>query len=187
MGTWSRIAAALGVLAASALLAPPPAFACSGPVITLEEATSAAKLILAGRIVSQPHEWAYELEVEEVCRGPDTDRMIVGPAAPATPPIYSHHFEIGERAVIALRDPRDLGLFSLAVWYLLPDGSVGTIASEPPAATHDELFAYLRSLPDTAIAPVPRATPPLGPIGIIVLAAGLVCTLGGCARLGHRN
>ncbi|MEO6349291.1 MAG: hypothetical protein ABIP53_01445 [Candidatus Limnocylindrales bacterium] len=74
---------------------------------------------------------------------------------------------------MALRDASDLGLFSSAVWHLLPDGTVGTIAPEPPAATHDELFTYLRLLPDTSIAAARPPALPLRALGVILLAAGL--------------
>lgn len=184
MRRWSRVAAAVAVSTGSALLAPQAAFACSGPALTLDEATTTATLILAGRVSSNPHEWAYELEVEEVFRGPRSDTVLIGPIEPATPPICSHQLEVGERVVVALRDPSDLGLFSSAVWYLLPDGSVGTVAPEPPAATHDELFASLRLLPDTAIASVPQPAIPLRPVGVILLAAGVAL---GIARPAIRH
>ncbi len=87
--------------------------------------------------------------------------------------ICSHQLEVGERVVVALRDASDLGLFSSAVWHLLPDGTVGTIAAEPPAATHDELIAYLRLLPDTSIAAARPSALPLRALGVILVAAGL--------------
>lgn len=176
MNRLARTAAALAVLAGSALLAPQTAFACSGPALTLEEATTAATLILAGSVSSSPHEWAYELEVEVVFRGPASDAVLIGPAEPVEPamaPICSHQLKVGDRVVVALPVPSDLGLFSSAVWYLLPDGTVGTIAPEPPAATHDELFALLRLLPDTAITPVRTPALPLGSVGAILFAAGV--------------
>ena len=178
MRKWSRVSAAVAAFIGSALFAPQSAFACSGPVLTLDEATTRATWIFAGRISSKPHEWAYELAVEEVFRGPILDAVRIGPVAPSTPPICSHQLKVGDRVVIALRDPDDLGLFSSAVWYLLPDGSVGTIAAEPPAATHNELFAYLRRLPDTAIAPVPQPSPSLRVLGIALLAAGVTISFG---------
>lgn len=187
MRKWARTGAALAAFTGSALLAPQAALACSGPVLTLEEATTTATLILAGRVTSSPHVWAYELEVEEVFRGPSGDTVLIGaarPVEPAAAPICSHQLKVGDRVVIALPDPSDLGLFSSAVWHLLPDGSVGTIAPEPPAATHDELFALLRLLPDTAIAPVPQPALWLGPVGVIPLAAGVV--LGIRLRRSHR-
>lgn len=176
MKNWLRTPAALAVLLGGVLVAPQSALACSGPVLAFEEATTTATLIVAGRISSSPHEWAYELDVEEVFRGPSSDTVLIGPAQPVEPveaPICSHQLKVGDRVVIALRDPSDLGLFSSAVWYLLPDGSVGTVAPEPPAATHDELFALLRLLPDTGIAPVPQPALPLGSVGVILLAAGV--------------
>lgn len=181
MRKWSRVAAAVAVFVGGAVVAPQSAFACSGPALTLEEATTTATLILAGRVSSSPHEWAYELEVEEVFRGPSSDTVLIGPVEPVEPveaPICSHQLEVGDRVVVALRDPSDLGLFSSAVWYLLPDGSVGTIAPEPPAATHDELLAYLRLLPDTAIAPVPQPGAPLRAVGIVLLTAGVIVGIG---------
>lgn len=176
MKNWLGTAGAVATLIGGALVAPQSALACSGPTLTLEEATTTATLILAGRVSSSPHEWAYELEVEEVFRGPSSDSVLIGPAEPLEPaaaPICSHQLKVGDRVVVAVRDPSDLGLFSSAVWYLLPDGSVGTIAPEPPAATHDELFALLRLLPDTAIGPLPHPALPLGSVGVFLLAAGV--------------
>ncbi|MEO6349290.1 MAG: hypothetical protein ABIP53_01440 [Candidatus Limnocylindrales bacterium] len=82
MRNWLRMATAVAVLVGGAFLAPQSVFACSGPALTLEEATSTATLILAGRVVSNPHEWAYELEVEETFHGPSSDTFVIGPVAP---------------------------------------------------------------------------------------------------------
>ncbi len=169
-----RAAAALAVLAAVAFVTPPSALACSGPVPTREEAVDAATLIMAGRVVSKPGQWAYGFEVEETFRGPQTEAIVIGALAPATPPLCSHQLEIGDRAVVALRDPTNLGLFSSAVWYLLPDGTVGTMAPEPPAATHDELFAYLRLLPDTSMPAEQSRGLLLRTLGVFLLGATLV-------------
>lgn len=174
MRNWVRAATAVAVVGAVASLTPQPALACSGPVPTREEAVDAATLILAGRVVSKPGEWAYELEVEEVFRGPHSDTVVVGNPAPATAPICSHQLEVGDRVVVALRDSTNLGLFSSAVWSLLPDGTVGTMAPEPPAATHDELFAYLRLLPDTSMPTEQSRSSLLRTLGVVLLGASLV-------------
>lgn len=178
MTKWSRVSAAVAALIGSAFIAPQSAFACSGPVPTLQELTTSAALIFAGRVSSKPHEWAYELAVDEVFRGPTLDSVRIGPATASTPQICSHQLKVGDRVVVALRDREDLGLFSSAVWYLMPDGSVGTIGAEPPAATHNELFAYLRRLPDTAMAPRPQLGSSLRTLGIAVLAAALTISFG---------
>lgn len=174
MRNWVRAATAVAVLGAVALVTPQSAMACSGPVPTLEEAVDAATLILAGRVVSKPGEWAYELEVEEVFRGPQIDTVVIGDLAPATAPICSHQLEVGDRVVVALREPTNLGLFSSAVWLLLPDGTVGTIASEPPAATHEELFAHLRLLPDTSMTTEWSSGSLLGTLGVVLVGMSLM-------------
>jgi hypothetical protein len=125
--------------------------ALAKPELAQRLAKRGVTAILTGSVVSRPGDWAYELEVEEVFRGPQTDRVVIGHLAPATSPICSHQLDVGDRVIVALRDRTNLGLFSSAVWLLLPDGTIGTIAPEPPAATHDELFAYLRQLPDTSM------------------------------------
>jgi hypothetical protein len=174
MRNWVHAATAVAVLGAVAFVAPQSALACSGPVPTREEAVDAATLILAGRVVSKPGEWAYELDVEEVFRGPQSDTIVIGDLAPATPPICSHQLEVGDRVVVALRDPTNLGLFSSAVWLLLPDGTFGSIAPEPPAATHDELFTYLRVLPDTSMPTEKTRSSLLRTLGVVLLGASLV-------------
>jgi hypothetical protein len=174
MRNWMRAATAVAVLGAVAFVTPQSALACSGPVPTREEAVDAATLIMAGRVVSKPGEWAYGLEVEETFRGPQADSIVIGALAPATSSLCSHQLEVGDRVVVALRDPTNLGLFSSAVWYLLPDGTVGTIAPEPPAATHDELFAYLRFLPDTSTSAEQSRGLLLRTLGVVLLGASLV-------------
>lgn len=174
MGNWVRAATAVAVLGAVAFVTPQSALACSGPVPTLEEAVDAATVILAGSVVSKPGDWAYELEVEEVFRGSQSDTVVIGDLAPATAPICSHQLEVGDRVVVALREPTNLGLFSSAVWLLLPDGTVGTIAPEPPAATHEELFAYLRLLPDTSMTTERSSGSLLGTLGVVLLGMGLM-------------
>ena len=185
-----RAAAALAALGAVALVLPQSALACSGPMPTREEAVEAATVILAGRVESRPAEWAYQLEVEEVFRGPQRDTIVIGDVAPATTPICSHQLEVGDRVVIALRDPTDLGLFSSAVWYLLADGTVGTMAPEPPAATHDELFAYLRLIPDTSMSTRHSLASLLEVLGVLLLGSSLgfavVRPFSGGARSAHR-
>lgn len=168
-----RLATAVAALAAAAFVTPQAALACSGPMPTREEAVAAATIILAGRVVSQPSEWTYELDVEEVFRGPQADSIVIGDPAPSTAPICSHQLKIGDRVVVALQDPTDIGLFSSAVWYLLPDGTVGTLAPEPPAATHGELFGYLRLLPDTSMPAEQGSVALLGTLGVISLGAGV--------------
>lgn len=174
MRNWVRAATAVAVLGAVAYVTPPSALACSGPVPTREEAVDAATLILAGSVASKPGEWAYELEVEEVFRGPQSDTVVIGDLAPATALICSHQLEVGDRVVVALRDPTNIGLFSSAVWLLLPDGTVGTIAPEPPAATHDELFTYLRLLPDTSMPTEQSGSSLLRTLGVVLLGASVV-------------
>lgn len=171
MRNWVRAATAVAVLGAVAFVTPQSALACSGPVPTLAEAVDAATLIVAGGVVSKPGEWAYELEVEEVFRGPQSDTVVIGDLAPATALICSHQLEVGDRVVVALREPTNLGLFSSAVWLLLPDGTVGTIAPEPPAATHEELFAYLRLLPDTSMPTEQSSGSLLGTLAVVLLGA----------------
>lgn len=169
-----RAATAVALLGLVAFVTPPSALACSGPVPTLDEAVDAATLILAGRVVSKPSEWTYELEIEEVFRGPQGDTVVIGDPAPATPPICSHQLEVGDRVVVALREPRNLGLFSSAVWLLLPDGTIRTISAEPPAATHDELFAYLRLLPDTSMPTEQGRGSLVGAMGVVLLGVSIV-------------
>ncbi len=182
MRSWVRAAAAVAVLGAVGFVTPQSAMACSGPVPTLEEAVDAATLILAGRVMSKPGEWAYELEVEEVFRGPQTDTVVIGDLAPATAPICSHQLEVGDRVVVALREPTDLGLFSSEVWLLLPDGTVGTIAPELPAATHEELFAYLRLLPDTSMPTEQGHGSLVAALGVVLLGMSLVRALSRFSR-----
>jgi len=177
MRNWVRAATAVAVLGTVAFVTPQSALACSGPVPTLEEAVDAASLILSGRVVSKPGEWAYELEVEEVFRGPQSDTLVIGNLAPPTVPTCSHQLEVGDRVVVALREPTNLGLLSSAVWLLLPDGTVGTLAPEPPAATHEELFAYLRLLPDTSMLAESVAVPPLGALGVVLLVTSVALSV----------
>lgn len=174
MGNWVRAATAVAVLGAVAFVTPQSALACSGPVPTLDEAVDAASLILSGRVVSKPGEWAYELEVEEVFRGPQSDTLVIGDLAPTTVPTCSHQLDVGDRVVVALREPTNLGLFSSAVWLLLPDGTVGTLAPEPPAATHEELFAYFRLLPDTSMTTEQSSGSFLGALGAVLLGMSLM-------------
>ena len=144
---------------------------------------AAARLIAAGEVIASPHDWAYELDVQEVFRGDIGDTLLVGPPEPsATALICSQQIEVGDRIVVALRDPSDLGLFSSAVWYLLHDGTVGTIGHEPPPATHEELFARLRLLPDTAIAHEESRGFPLLLGASLALAAGAGLALRRAAR-----
>lgn len=59
------------------------------------------------------------------------------------------------------------------VWWVLDDGTLGTLAPEPPAATADAFRAALRGLPDTrAMRPSSDAIP----IGLVLLAAALGLT-----------
>lgn len=173
MRNWARAVCAAAVLGTVAFVAPQSALACSGPVPTREEAVNAATLILTGSVVSRPGDWAYQLEVEEAFRGPQSETVVIGDLAPATAPICSHQLEVGDRVVVALRDPTNLGLFSSAVWLLLPDGTIGTIAPEPPAATHDELFAYLRQLPDTSMGTDQGRGLLPGTLGVALVTAGI--------------
>jgi hypothetical protein len=164
--------ATLAVSLASAL-APEITRACSGPVPTFDEATAAARLIAAGEVIASPHDWAYVLDVHEVFRGDVGDTVLMGAPEPSDIAlICSHQIEVGDRVVVALRDHTDLGLFSSAVWHLLPDGTVGTIGHEPLAATHEELFARLRLLPDTAMAREEFQGFPLAVGASLVLGAG---------------
>ncbi len=94
MRNWLRMATAVAVVVGAAFLTPQAVFACSGPVLTLEKATSTATLIFIGRVVSKPHESAYELEVEETFRGPSSDTVVIGPAVP-TGAICSHQLKVG--------------------------------------------------------------------------------------------
>lgn len=177
MRNGGRMFIASVLLGAAALVSPQPALACSGPVPTRDEAVDAANLILAGQVVSKPGEWAYELAVEEVFRGPKSDSVVIGDPAPSSSPLCSHQLAVGDRVVVALRDATNLGLFSSAVWLLLPDGTVGTIAPEPPAATHDELFTYLRLLPDTSM---PTGLSPgslLEALGAVLLGASILISV----------
>ncbi|HEU5325661.1 MAG TPA: hypothetical protein VFV59_07245 [Candidatus Limnocylindria bacterium] len=184
-----RLATAVAALAAAAFVTPQAALACSGPMPTREEAVAAATIILAGRVVSQPSEWTYELDVERVFRGPQAESIVIGDPAPSTAPICSHQLKIGDRVVVALQDPTDIGLFSSAVWYLLPDGTVGTLAPEPPAATHDELFGYLRLLPDTSMPAEQGSGSLLGTLGAISLSASVALAVirGGSVRRRSRR
>lgn len=167
------VLAGLVLLVAGGLLVPGTVRACSGPVPTFDEAVDAARLILAGEVVASPHDGAYELETIEVFRGQAEDRILIGSPQPDRASVVcSQRMEVGDRVVVALRDPGNLGLFSSGLWYLLPDGTVGTSASEPPAATHEELFARLRLLPDTAIAEARNLDPSLVLAGALLLAAG---------------
>lgn len=103
--------------------------------------------------------------------GPQRDTIVIGDPAPPTAPICGYQLAIGDRVVVALRDVTDIGLLSSAIWYLLPDGTVGTLAPEPPAATQAELFDYLRLLPDTSVPTEPAARSPLATLGAAFLAA----------------
>ena len=182
------VGSAAVVVSLAAALEPGLARACSGPVPTFDEATAAASLIVAGEIVASPHDWAYELKVEEVFRGDVDATVLIGPPEPsATALICSHQAEIGDRLVVALRDRTDLGLFSSAVWVLLPDGTVATTAPEPPAATHEELFARLRLLPDTGMLEETNRNLPLALGAALALAAAGTLSLRRLAQRQHRH
>ena len=103
--------------------------------------------------------------------------FVVSLASALAPEITRQQIEVGDRVVVALRDQTDLHLFSSAVWYLLPDGTVGTIGHEQPAATHEELFARLRQLPDTAMAQEESRGFPLALGASLALAAGAALAL----------
>ncbi len=180
---WARAVCAAAVLGTVAFVAPQSALACSGPVPSREEAVDAATLILTGSVVSRPGDWAYELEVEEVFRGPQIDTIVIGDDAPDTAPICSHQLEVGDRVVVALRDPMNLGLFSSAIWHLLADGTIGTIAPDPPAATHDELFTYLRKLPNTSMAANQSRGLLMAALGVALVAASIGLGVSRLARL----
>ena len=178
MRRWVGTGLATFVVSLASALAPEITRACSGPVPTFDEATAAARLIAAGEVIASPHDWAYELDVQEVFRGDVGDTVLLGPPEPSgTALICSHQIEVGDRVVVALRDQTDLHLFSSAVWYLLPDGTVGTIGHEQPAATHEELFARLRLLPDTAMAQEESRGFPLALGASLALAAGAALAL----------
>lgn len=172
------VLAGVVLLIAGGLVVPGTARACSGPVPTFDEAVIAARLILAGEVVASPHDGAYELEVTEVFRGQVEERILIGPAQPDPASVLcSQRMEVGDRVVVALRDQGNLGLFTSGIWYLLPDGTVGTIAAEPPAATHEDLFARLRLLPDTAMVDERTLDFPLVLAGASVLTAGLATAI----------
>lgn len=174
------VQAVLGLVAvtAGALVAPGPARACSGPVPTFDEAVAAARLIVAGDVVASAHDGAYELDVTEVFRGQVEDRILIGSPQPdLNSAICSQRMEVGDEVVVALRTASDLGLFTSGLWYLLPDGTVSTHALEPVAETHEELFARLRLLPDTAVVDEGGASSAVALGGALALVAGLATAI----------
>ena len=171
-----RFLLAIVVMIGGGMAAPSVAHACSGPMVTMDDVTANAQLVFAGTVISSPHAGVYELAVEEVFRGSLDSVVRIGPEEPGIPQTCSQYMESGDRVVAALWDRSNLGLFSSALWYLLPDGTVGTLSSEVPAGTHEELLTILRLLPDTAL-PVPTlGGRPLVAIGTaLLLLVSAVC------------
>lgn len=159
------------------MASPRIAHACTGPMVTLEDVTANAQLVFAGTVISSPHAGGYELAVEEVFRGSLDSVVIIGLEEPSdVPQLCSHSMEPGDRVVAALSDRSNLALFSAAIWYLLPDGTVGSVASELPAETHQELLAILRMLPNAAMRGPTLAGSPLVAAGAaLLLLASAVC------------
>ena len=172
-----RFLLAIVVMIGGGMVAPSIAHACSGPMVTMEDVAANAQLVFAGTVMSSPHAGAYELAVEEVFRGSLDPVVRIGPQEPSgIAQTCSQYMESGDRVVAALWDRSNLGLFSSAVWYLLPDGTVGTLSSEVPAATHEELLTILRLLPDTALAIPNLGGRPLVAIGTaLLLLVSAVC------------
>ena len=172
------------LLIGGGMVLPRAAHACSGPEVTMDDVSANARLVFAGTVVSSPHAGGYEISVEEVFRGSVDPVVVIGLEEPSdVAQLCSHVMEVGDRVAVAQSDRSNLGLFSAAIWYLLPDGTVGSVASELPAETHEELFSILRMLPDTAL-PAPSPGSPLVPAGAAILLL-LASAVGARSVLGR--
>jgi len=174
-------------LAAAAALAPVIALGGAGSVAACSmvfpptgEVLAEADLIFEGEVTAVDAA-QLTIDVTEVYRG----NMSIGSNELGSDEPASACALIVQpgQAIIVATD--SLAQPSLAgVWWVLDDGTLGTLAPEPPAATADEFRATLRGLPDTrAVRPTSGATA----IGLVLLAVALGLTAARARNLSQER
>ena len=142
--------------------------ACSMIFPPTHEVLAEADLIFEGEVTAVDGA-RLTIEVTEVYRG---DISIGSDELGSNEPASACAINVQPGQTIIVATDSLTALSMPGVWWALDDGTLGTLAPEPPAATADAFRATLRGLPDT------RMAPPSGEvtiIGLILLmsAAGL--------------
>lgn len=165
--TFGRLAAAAGLALMAALGSAGPAAACSMVFAPIDEVLAEAYLIFEGEVTSADG-GRLTLDVTEVYRGDVSTGTVDLGSDEATACAVSA--EPGQTIIVAMNALNELSL--AGVWWVLDDGSLGTLAPEPPTTTADEFRRLLSGLPDTAL---PADTTPAGTVGFVLLvtAAGM--------------
>jgi hypothetical protein len=146
-----RFAIALVVATVTPVLVAAPVTACSlgGSWPGIEAAVADADVVFEGTVISAGGGSA-SIAVTHVFAGGVSEQINVATAPPSTCAVT---IQAGEAIIAAVFDGY---LRPTAVWWVLEDGSIGTLAPKPPVASADELRSVLSVLPDTATAaPMP--------------------------------
>lgn len=163
------LAAAAGLALVIALGGAGSVAACSMIFPPTDEVLAEADLIFEGEVTAVDGA-RLTIGVTEVYRGNmSVGSNELGSDEPAS--ACAVNVQSGQTIIVAtdsLAEPSLAG-----VWWVLDDGTLGTLAPEPPAATADAFRATLRGLPDTrAMRPSSDAIR----IGLVLLAAALALT-----------
>ncbi len=147
--TLGRLAAAMGLVLVAALGSAAPAAACSRIFPPIDEVLAEADLIFEGEVTAVEG-GRLTLDVTEVYRGDvSTGSVDLGSSEPTTS-TCAVSAESGQTIIVAT-DALD-ELSSAGVWWVLDDGTLGTLAPEPPTTTADDFRRLISGLPDTAMA-----------------------------------
>jgi len=167
--TLRGLAAAAGLALVVAIGSARSVAACSMLFPPSDEVLAEADLILEGEVTAVDGT-RLTVDVTEVHRGDvPTGPTELGSTGEAT--ACRIGVEPGQTIIVATDSLAELSM--AGVWWVLDDGTLATLAPEPPAATADEFRATLRGLPDTAML---SPSGDLTLIGLVLLASatGLV-------------
>ena len=166
--TLGRLAAAMGLVLIAALGSAGPVAACSMVFPPIDEVLAEADLIFEGEVTAVEGS-RLKLGVTEVYRGEvSTGSVDLGSSEALTACAVSA--EPGQTIIVATDALDELSLSG--VWWVLDDGTLGTLAPEPPTTTADDFRRLISGLPDTAM---PAKTTSATTVGLVLLvtAAGL--------------
>lgn len=179
--TLGRLAAAVGLALMAALGSAGPASACSMVFPPIDEVLAEADLIFEGEVTAVDG-GRLTLDVTEVYRGDVSRGTVDLGSSEAT--ACAVRAEPGQTIIVATDALDKLSL--AGVWWVLDDGTLGTLAPEPPTTTADDFRRLLGGLPDTAML---VNTTPTSTVGFVILltAAGLAAVSAGLLwRHGRR-
>jgi hypothetical protein len=179
-GTWPRMArrlSAAGILAGGLLLsvAVRPAAACTWVQPSLDEVVGETPLIFVAKVVDQPAERSYVVEVVEVFRGDVPSSITFAHDPNSGVSSCEAGLEVGATYLFGT-DSLDHGLGIGDVWLQIDGRKLSAYYITPPTGGASALYEVLRDLPDTSMPLVAGDDSPPSPLmltGILFLLVAL--------------